>query len=213
MVRLFVDVPLASFRSAYARQYWETWPVPPPATVYGMLLSLIGEQRRGRHLGARIALALVSDPSRSRILRSVWKVDKRSIPPGVRPNVGPEWQELLTDVQLCLWVETGPGEMPPALAVRVDGALRHPETVCRFGALCLGESTFLVNDIRLWRRGDPEQGRLLRVAEGGEAGIALPVWADHVRLAGTRWGNFVLDPWEIIPEVPPASAWIAISHP
>src|SRR6202044_1447868 len=41
--RVFVSAPVASFRVPQAREYWETLPCPPPATVYGMLLSAVGE--------------------------------------------------------------------------------------------------------------------------------------------------------------------------
>ncbi|WP_422387114.1 CRISPR-associated protein Cas5 [Aphanizomenon flos-aquae] len=34
-------VPIACFRQSPAREYAETYPVPPLSTVYGMLLSLV----------------------------------------------------------------------------------------------------------------------------------------------------------------------------
>lgn len=74
ILRLYVHVPLASFRVAEAREYWETYPVAPPATVFGMLLAFVGEELRQRHAGAEIALALCSAPRRSVVLRSLWRV-------------------------------------------------------------------------------------------------------------------------------------------
>jgi len=80
--RFYVSVPIASFRVAQAREYWETYPCPPPSTVYGMLLSLVGEQNRLAHRGAEIALAITSDPQRlvdtrapypSVVLRTLWR--------------------------------------------------------------------------------------------------------------------------------------------
>ena len=59
---LFVSIPVASFRAPFAREYFETLPCPPPSTVFGMLLSLVGEPDRLAHEGAEIALALVSRP-------------------------------------------------------------------------------------------------------------------------------------------------------
>ena len=43
---LFVDVPMSSFRPMWSREYQETYPAPPPSTIYGMLLSLIGVERK-----------------------------------------------------------------------------------------------------------------------------------------------------------------------
>ena len=56
MITLRVEVPYASFRKSYARSFAETYPLPPPATVYGMLLSLVGERFRRRSLIGRAGL-------------------------------------------------------------------------------------------------------------------------------------------------------------
>ena len=53
MLGLHVTVPVACFRRGLAREYLETEQLPPPATCYGFLLSLVGEVDRRRHLGAR----------------------------------------------------------------------------------------------------------------------------------------------------------------
>lgn len=42
-VALYIDVPCATFRNSRNREYGHTYPVPPPSTVYGMLLSFVGE--------------------------------------------------------------------------------------------------------------------------------------------------------------------------
>lgn len=51
-----VDVPIASFPTSRSREYRASYPVPPPSTVYGMLLSLVGETDRYRHCGVKIAI-------------------------------------------------------------------------------------------------------------------------------------------------------------
>ena len=73
-VALRVEAPLVSFRNPHAREYAETYRVPPPSTVYGMLLSMVGEERRVRHSGARLALAVLGEPTVSTVLRTVWRV-------------------------------------------------------------------------------------------------------------------------------------------
>lgn len=57
MIALYIEVPFASFRKSYARSLAETYPFPPPATIYGMLLSLVGEWYRSRHQGVKLAFA------------------------------------------------------------------------------------------------------------------------------------------------------------
>jgi CRISPR-associated Cas5-like protein len=42
MLGLRVTVPIACFRKGMAREYLETEMLPPPATCYGFLLSLVG---------------------------------------------------------------------------------------------------------------------------------------------------------------------------
>ena len=83
-LHLYVSVPVAGFRVAQAQKYWETYPLPPPATVYGMLLSLVGESNRLRHRGGKVAVALVSAPHRSVVLRTLWRVKTNKL----RPRAG-----------------------------------------------------------------------------------------------------------------------------
>ena len=61
MLGLCVSVPVACFRKGFAREYLETEMLPPPATCYGFLLSLVGETDRTRHIGCRIAPVLILD--------------------------------------------------------------------------------------------------------------------------------------------------------
>src|ERR1044071_6948014 len=71
MITLHVDVPYASFRKSFARSFAETYPLPPPATVYGMLLSLVGEYFRKRHEGVRLAFAYKRLPKVATTLRKL----------------------------------------------------------------------------------------------------------------------------------------------
>src|SRR5437762_1324639 len=73
MLGLRVTIPIACFRKGLAREYLETEPLPPPSTCYGFLLSLMGETKRERHIGCRIAPVLVNRPERSVVLRTVWR--------------------------------------------------------------------------------------------------------------------------------------------
>lgn len=210
-VALYVSVPIASFRVPQAREYFETLPCPPPSTVYGMLLSLVGEPDRLHHEGTEIALALLSEPERSVVLRTLWRIKSRKYGPGLGDNKRPDFQELLTGIHLAVWVREGTAERAnPGLAERIAKALQDPTMSHRFGGLSLGESTHMVDDLRALRESDPQQGWFLVSDPTGD--LALPVWPDHVGSAGTRWGQYKLAPLAPIGELPDG-AWIQIVRP
>src|SRR5258708_23422892 len=184
-ILLYVSVPVASFRVPRAREYFETFPIPPPATVYGMLLSMCGETNRRTHEGAQIAIALLSEPSYSVVLRTMWRVKKKEKGLGLGENRRPDFQELLTDVQLVVGVRVGPTERAEVpLANRVRTALATPHQINRFGGLSLGESSHLIDEIKEIGV-QAIRGRLLMAQEDGD--LSLPVWPDHVG-SNTRWG-------------------------
>jgi CRISPR-associated protein Cas5t len=209
--RLYVSVPVAGFRVSQAREYWETYPVPPPSTVYGMLLSLVGEQNRLVHCGAEVAIGLVSDPNRSVVLRTLWRVKDAKVGPGLGNNKRPDYQEILSDIRLSVWVRQGTREKGSAsLAKRLALAFDVPANLHRFGGLSLGESTHLVDEIRRWRHGDPTRGLMLLADDQGD--LSLPIWPDHVGSQGTRWGQFKLTDMAL-DEDPPQHAWTTIYPP
>jgi CRISPR-associated protein Cas5t len=207
-VALYVSVPVASFRVPHAREYFETLAYPPPSTVYGMLLALVGEEDRLRHAGAELAVALLSIPERSVVLRRLWRVKSKKAGPGSGKNKRPDFQELLTGVRLAVWVRAGAREeRVPRLVDRVRGTLAHPNHTQRFGALSLGESTHLVDEVRSLGKNDgPACHLLLRDSQGD---IVLPVWPDHVGSAGTRWERYRLENTSTGAD-PPAAAWTPI---
>ena len=207
-IGLYVSVPVACFRVPRAREYFETFPCPPPATVYGMLLSMVGEINRRTHEGAEIAIALLSRPRYSVVLRTLWRVKDKNAGLGLGNNRRPDFQELLTDVQLAVWVRQGAAEkteMP--LALRIQTSLDNPATVSRFGGLSLGESTHLVDTVSRLKSEDL-QGRLLVAAEDGD--LSLPIWPDHVGSA-TTWGQYRLIETHIPKDSPQEeNSWTAI---
>ena len=209
-VALFVSVPVASFRVPRAREYFETLPCPPPSTVYGMLLSLVGETNRHAHEGAELAIALLSQPEYSVVLRTLWRVKSRKHGPGLGENKRPDFQELLTDIKLAVWLKKGKNEdAPVCLADRVRQVLAAPRTAIRFGGLSLGESTHLVDDMRLLRETDGSHGTIL--LQNDEGDLSLPIWADHVGSRGTVWEQFDLRNGTISSS-PNEEAWISINR-
>lgn len=208
ILHLYVSVPVAGFRVAQAREYWETYPCPPPSTVYGMLLSLVGEPNRLIHQGAELAIALVSEPLHSVILRTLWRVKDAKAGPGLGNNKRPDFQELLSNIQLSIWVRRGTEKNETkTLLERLEEALVHPESLMRYGGLSLGESTHLVDEVRRWQTKDSKLGRVLLSDDRGD--LSLPVWPDHVGSAGTRWAQFRLQETTVTAQ-PPERAWVTI---
>jgi CRISPR-associated protein Cas5t len=212
MLGVYMTVPVACFRRGLAREYLETEPLPPPATCYGFLLSLVGETDRRRHPGCRVAPVLLNEPPTSVVLRTVWRVKKT--PLGSPGNTRPDYQQLLTGVELLVWLDSsGERNASPTLEARVADALADPAGVVRFGGLSLGESTHLVDEVSPWDRvkgrHSGRTGRAFLLAPKGR--LTLPVWVDHVGSAGTRYATGNLD--EVSLSDPPAADRLPVISP
>lgn len=191
MLGIYISVPVACFRKGMAREYLETEPLPPPATCYGFLLSLVGEIDRMRHVGCRVSPVLIGQPQTSVVLRTMWRVKK--MPLGSPGNTRPDYQQLLTNVRLVVWLDSGeePQKEKPHLEERVRDALARPEKVSRFGGLSLGESTHLVDEVlpieKMTNRLNDDSGQAFLLAPRGR--LTLPTWVDHVGSSGTRYAT------------------------
>ena len=203
-ISLRMTVPVCGFRKGYAREYFETEEAPPPSTLYGFLLSLVGEEDRRRYLGTRLAYALLSPPELSLVLRTVWRIKEKS-PPGLGSNRRPDYQEILTRLELGLWV--GSGE----LAQRLKEAAANPQAIVRYGGLSLGESRDLINDLD-WFPAWPKREALWLVADP-QGDLPLPLWVDHVGSKGTIWEQFRMVPGELSEPLASDPRWITIVGP
>ncbi|MFN2531077.1 MAG: CRISPR-associated protein Cas5 [Pyrinomonadaceae bacterium] len=196
MITLHADVPYASFRKSFARSFAETYPLPPPATVYGMLLSLVGEYFRKRHEGVRLAFAYKRVPKVATTLRKLSRY-KYGVP-SKQSSLGnaPDFVETLCDIEFLCWIDssqektTGGSEGNKTLEERLQSVLTTPADVDRRGVLCLGLSDDAVNSVGLCNRLEGNWHRLLPKDAGA---IELPVWVDHVGAAHTRWRRFELE--------------------
>jgi len=217
-IGLSVEVPVASFRMPYAREYAESYEIPPPATVYGMLLSLVGEVDRYRHIGTRIAIARpdeCAEPARSVILRTFRRIKHK--PVSDPRNARPDFQEILTHVSLVVWVESeNESASTPTLVGRLDAALTKPETIERFGGLSLGESRDLVDSVSPLPvsennyDGPYRSGALCHWLRRDDNGpLTMPYWVDHVGSVKTRWASYRLVAGSI--GEPDAEHWTPIS--
>jgi CRISPR-associated protein Cas5t len=158
-----------------------------------------------------VALALLSAPELSVVVRTLWRVKDRKLAPGIGENRRPDFQELLSDVRLAVWVRTGAAEAArPSLSDRIAAAVARPSGISRFGGLSLGESTHLIDELRTLRPADHGEGRLLLGDVEGD--LALPMWPDHVGAAGTRWGQYRLVP-ALVSTEPDERAWTIVRRP
>jgi CRISPR-associated protein Cas5t len=194
MLGVYVTIPVACFRKGLAREYLETEPVPPPATCYGFLLALVGEEKRGRHVRCRVSPVLLSQPELSTVVRMKWKIDEPLL--GSPGNTIPDFQQLLTGIELLVWLDSSGEEAgPERLEDRVRAALTPPVglAVRRFGGLSLGESTHLVDEVSLWDRVkdrlSSRKGRAFLTRDDKKGRLTLPVWVDHVGSADTRYAT------------------------
>lgn len=188
MIALELSVPVACWRKGRAREFLESELLPPPATCYGALLSLVGERDRERHRGCRVSAGLLNAPATSVVLRTLWQIKDPRTPQGNGQNAGPDFQQLVVDARLVLWCDSGeePEERGERLEERVVRAMREPGKVQRFGGWSLGESTHLINEARLLADGrPPEECRAFLCEPAGS--LNLPVWVDHVGSRGTRY--------------------------
>jgi CRISPR-associated protein Cas5t len=192
MIRLRVEVPYASFRKSYARSFAETYPLPPPATIYGMLLSLVGERFRSRHEGVRLAFAYKRIPPIATTLRKLRRY-KYGVP-GKQTKLGnaPDFVETLCNIEFLCWVDSSlEKNQARHLESRIIEAIETPNKIERYGLLCLGLSDDAVNDISICQHVEGEWHRLIPSAAGP---TELPVWVDHIGSAKTRWNRFHLEP-------------------
>ena len=182
---LYLDCPCTSFPRSFARDYKETYLYPPPSTIYGFLLSLVGEEGLTVHLGVNLAIGLIGDtPPISRIVRKqrhhkFSKTHMGTYPPSQFSK--PNFQELLTDLKVVLRIDSTEESATVKLDERVAIALSNPDQITRFGGLSLGESWALVNGIRRYRT---EDGEIQWLVQDNRGLIGLPIWIDRQTTQG-----------------------------
>jgi CRISPR-associated protein Cas5t len=201
-LRLLVEVPFCAFRPYTSREYQDTFPVPTPSAVYGMLLSFLGVAReeKERHRGVRMALALEGQPEQARVFRKLRRGEDQH-------TLRPDYQDLLLDLRLWIWLERGEDRTDPALPDRVRDGLRHPEVIHRFGGLSLGESSYLIDTIT--DRKAPS-GNLAFLRPTPDGFYSLPVWVDHTNAQHTHHLRFTLeDPQGVAQGL--SSAWFLVA--
>ena len=181
-----------------------------------MLLSMVGEINRYKHCGVKIAIALVSQPQKSTVIRTFRRFKKKDIHDPT--NARPDYQELLTDIRFIAWVDSQEDRSQPTLSERLQQALTNPASIDRFGGLSLGESRDLVNSVTEFQEDefqenefqekDPTQS-LQWLIQDEDGLLTLPYWVDHVGSKGTRWKRYLIFESSEFSH-PPESAWTII---
>ncbi|MEW6125666.1 MAG: type I-MYXAN CRISPR-associated protein Cas5/Cmx5/DevS [Acidobacteriota bacterium] len=218
-VFLSIETPIASFRMPYAREFAESYEIPPPATVYGMLLSLVGEENRYKHIGVRIAIARPDEypkPERSVVLRTFRRVKKKPISDPT--NARPDFQEVLTGIYLGVWVDSSnEANKELRLTERLIAAFTHPQEVNRFGGLSLGESRDLIDSVSLLIDFPNEPNNPFRFGAACHwlmrkeyGSLTMPYWVDHVGSIKTLWESYQLVSGSI--EKPHNEYWTEIKN-
>ncbi|MEA5511748.1 type I-MYXAN CRISPR-associated protein Cas5/Cmx5/DevS [Crocosphaera sp. UHCC 0190] len=183
---LYLECPCTSFPRSFARDYKETYLYPPPSTIYGFLLSLVGEEDLTAHLGVKLAIGIIGNiPPISRIVRKqrhhkFSKTHMGTYPPSQFSK--PNFQELLTDLRVVIKLDSSNESATVKLDERVVIALSSPEQITRFGGLSLGESWSLINGIRPYRLDD---GQIQWLVKDNRGLIGLPIWIDRQTTRGT----------------------------
>jgi CRISPR-associated protein Cas5t len=197
---LYIDCPCTSFPRSFARDYKETYDYPPPSTIYGFLLSLVGESDLTTHVGVKLAIGIIGDtPPISRIVRKQRHHKFSKTHMGTYPTSKfskPNFQELLTDLKIVIKLDSSQESASIKLDERVAIALSSPEQITRFGGLSLGESWALINGIRPYRE---EDGEIRWFVKDNRGLISLPIWINRQNSRGTfqrfSLGNFDDDCW------------------
>ena len=165
MIQIYIEAPVASFPRRFAHDYKETYLYPPLTTVYGCILSLIGELDISVYPMDSIDVGVINKyPAISSVCvkqrNNAYtpggkhaKIRKKSYSPGVYPASfysKPNIKEIVVGTKIVVQINNEP------LAARVLYSLHSG---CdRFGILSLGESSAMVNCIREYR---PEDGEIL----------------------------------------------------
>lgn len=206
-IAIAVDVPECTLRLTRSNQNIKTHTVPEPNRVYNLVLSLIGEVDKRKHIGTRIAIAVLENPTVSRIIRKIRKHkvnEENSL-----ENSTPEYQEVASGLKFVAHIQSEPG-----LIAKISQALTTPEEINRFGNLCFGESRDLINEVVLY---NPNQTSVNKYntfphqwvipSDSGEH--FLNHWIDHSNKSPSSAfsRNYTL---ELGGTTPPDTAWITI---
>jgi CRISPR-associated protein Cas5t len=212
LIALHIEAPYASFRKSYARSFAETYPFPPPATVYGMLLSYVGEYFRACHVGVKLAFAYKQQPRVSTTLRKLSRYKYGVASKQSKVGNAPDYIETLCNIEFICWVDSSrEKKQARSLEQRLVEAIQVPENITRTGLVCLGLSDDAVNDVSLL---NSIEGKWHWLNPCNNGQMELPIWVDHIGSYHTRWQryDFEISP-SLIDNMPSIDKFIEIIDP
>ena len=186
MIFLEISAPFASFKHSYSREYAGSYAYPPPSTIYGCLLSLVGETDMQYHRGVKIAIALASKPQSNIVMRTVRRLKNADL--NHPSNSKPDFQEVLSGVEIVVGVDSC--EDTNDLETRIVESLSNSKFTERFGGLSIGESKDLIDDIQILEK--PSQS-LQWLTKNTKGKIKLPLIVDYMGSKNTKMVKFSLD--------------------
>lgn len=209
-----IDVPICAFRPYASREYQDTFPVPSPSSVYGMLLSFVGEpsspdadmnerhRAKEKHRGVELAIAVEALPEQSKVFRKLRRGSNLG-------DTRPDYQDLLMGLRIWVWIRCGSDPAEPSLAERFPRAFEQPSTIQRFGGLSLGESSYLVNSIS---RHESPPGNLRFIVPDPAGFFSFPVWVDHTdSKRSIRWRFRISEPTTATESL--ERSWLKVGYP
>ena len=132
-------------------------------------------------------MAFLSIPEKSVILRKIRRFKHEDLTSS--ENSRPDYQEILTEIEMLVWVDASQDKSEPNLSQRIQQGIEDPSSLERFGSLSLGESSHLVDSIDLLLTGY-EGGKLQWLVRDRFGWLTLPYWVDHIGSVGTRWERY-----------------------
>jgi CRISPR-associated protein Cas5t len=213
LIALHVEVPYASFRKSYARSFAETYPFPPPATVYGMLLSYVGEYFRACHVGVKLAFAYKQQPQIATTLRKLSRYKYGVASKQPKMGNAPDFVETLCNIEFICWVDSSSEKKQKgrSLEQRLVEAIQSPEQIIRTGLVSLGLSDDTVNDVSLLKS---IEGKWHWLNPCNTGQTELPIWVDHVGSYHTKWQRYDLEVTpSLIDSAPSSEKFIEIIDP
>lgn len=180
MIGIHVWLSTGSWRPPMRSDYVESYVVPPPSTVYGALLSLVGETDPTRHVGCRVTASHVCHAGTQIVLAHAWRQKTPGNPRGVGDNKTIRFEEIFHDVQIILWVDSSDESTTPTLEQRLIQAENRRFRGRRFGIPCVGNATDTIHAHQIIHNPPHQVTTFLLPGPVPERrrSVCMPVWVD-----------------------------------
>jgi len=221
---LYVSAPFARFQHLVSGRTRPCFDFMPPSAAYGFVLNLASVEMRERGSKAitlikkglprvRLALAALEFPSKQRVYQhlhtypqdAVSRKEQEGVCFGAPGKITPCWRELLVNFRayISVWPEKGCEWLEERVRDGLAGKLD------RYGVPFLGDSNFMVDEIRIVDELDPAYWF---VGVDGSNGYSarLTVTVNRKDTARSVMGLFQPTPKPVV-EIP-KEAWVSVGY-